>query len=50
MVGLPGLISHVYEEKVREPDFRKFFDVEEIYYDGMEERKISYIHELKKTF
>ncbi len=50
MIGrLPGLISHVYEEKVREPDFRKFFDIEEIYYDGMEERKVSYIHDLKRT-
>ena len=36
MIGrLPGLISHVYEEKVREPDFRKFFDADgNIYYDG----------------
>ena len=39
MIGrLPGLISHVYEEKVREPDFRKFFDADEIYYDGIEDR------------
>ncbi len=45
MIGrLPGLISHVYEEKVREPAFRKFFDMEEIYYDGIEERKVSYIN------
>ncbi|MCQ8905676.1 MAG: citryl-CoA lyase, partial [Methanothermobacter sp.] len=35
MIGrLPGLISHVYEEKVREPAFRKFFEIEEIHYDG----------------
>ncbi len=41
MIGrLPGLISHVYEEKVREPEFRKFFDVEEIYYDGQEDRQL----------
>lgn len=41
MIGrLPGLISHVYEEKVREPAFRKFFDIEEIHYDGEEERII----------
>ncbi|MCK9150989.1 citryl-CoA lyase [Methanobacterium alcaliphilum] len=45
MIGrLPGLISHVYEEKVREPAFRKFFDGDEIYYDGVDERKISYIN------
>jgi citrate synthase len=45
MIGrLPGLISHVYEEKVREPAFRKFFDIDEIYYDGVDERKVSYIN------
>ncbi|WP_286708834.1 citryl-CoA lyase [Methanothermobacter sp. EMTCatA1] len=39
MIGrLPGLISHVYEEKVREPAFRKFFEIEEIQYDGEEKR------------
>ncbi|MDI9614347.1 citryl-CoA lyase [Methanothermobacter sp.] len=42
MIGrLPGLISHVYEEKVREPAFRKFFDIEEIHYDGEEEKNLS---------
>jgi len=45
MIGrLPGLISHVYEEKVREPDFRKFFDIEEIYYDGAENRSADEIN------
>lgn len=41
MIGrLPGLISHVYEEKIREPEFRKFFDIEEIYYDGPEDKPL----------
>lgn len=35
MIGrLPGILSHVTEEKTREPAFRKFFEIEEIYYDG----------------
>ena len=42
MIGrLPGLISHIYEEKTREPPFRKFFGVDEIYYNGVEERILS---------
>jgi len=42
MIGrLPGLISHIYEEKTREPPFRKFFGIDEIYYNGVEERFLS---------
>ncbi len=38
MVGrLPAMISHVYEEMTVESSFRKFFELEEIYYDGMKE-------------
>jgi citrate synthase len=41
MIGrLPAIISHVYEEKTREEPFRKFFDIDEIYYDGMEDKRI----------
>lgn len=37
MIGrLPGIIAHTYEEKTREPAFRKFFELEEILYDGTE--------------
>jgi citrate synthase len=33
MMGrLPGIISHVFEEKTAEPPFRKFFDIDEIHY------------------
>ncbi|MGB9937458.1 MAG: citryl-CoA lyase [Methanobacterium sp.] len=40
MIGrLPGIIAHVYEEKTREAPFRKFFDIEEIHYDGVDEPK-----------
>ncbi|MGC9517643.1 MAG: citryl-CoA lyase [Methanomicrobiales archaeon] len=39
MIGrLPAIISHVYEEKTREKPFRKFFDLDEIYYDGMNDK------------
>lgn len=35
MIGrLPGILAHVNEEKTRESPFRKFFEVDEIYYDG----------------
>ena len=35
MIGrLPGILTHVNEEKTRESPFRKFFEIEEIYYDG----------------
>ena len=35
MIGrLPGILTHVNEEKTREFPFRKLFEVEEIYYDG----------------
>lgn len=41
MIGrLPAIIAHVHEEKTREEPFRKLFDIEEIYYDGVEEEKI----------
>ncbi|GAB4314321.1 MAG: citryl-CoA lyase [Methanobacteriaceae archaeon] len=41
MIGrLPAIISHVYEEKTREEPFRKFFDIDEIYYDGNESKRI----------
>ncbi len=37
MMGrLPGIISHVFEEKTVEPPFRKFFDIEEIHYQEAE--------------
>ena len=49
MIGrLPGLISHVYEEKVLESDFRKFIDIEDVYYDGITE-KVSHNKDLKKS-
>lgn len=39
MIGrLPGLISHVNEEKMQESPFRKFIESDEICYDGVEER------------
>jgi citrate synthase len=49
MIGrLPGLISHVYEEKVLESNFRKFIDIEDVYYDGITE-KVSHNKDLKKS-
>lgn len=37
MIGrLPGILAHTYEEISRESPFRKFFHIEEIYYDGKE--------------
>jgi len=40
MIGrLPAIIAHVHEEKTMEPDFRKFFDLDEIIYDGDENIK-----------
>ncbi len=36
MIGrLPGILAHVNEENAREPPFRKFFEIDEIYYDGV---------------
>jgi citrate synthase len=36
MIGrLPGILAHVNEEKTRESPFRKLFEVDEIYYDGL---------------
>lgn len=36
MIGrLPGILAHVNEEKTRESPFRKFFEIDEIYYDGV---------------
>jgi citrate synthase len=36
MIGrLPGILTHVDEERTREPSFRKFFEMDEIYYDGV---------------
>ncbi len=41
MMGrLPGLISHIYEEKTIESPFRKLFEIDEIYYDDNEENNI----------
>jgi citrate synthase len=41
MIGrLPAIIAHVHEEKTREAPFRKLFDMEEIYYDGVDEQRI----------
>ncbi|MFY9638944.1 MAG: citryl-CoA lyase [Methanobacterium sp.] len=40
MVGrLPGIISHVFEEKTVETPFRKFVDVDEIHYQEREVKK-----------
>jgi citrate synthase len=37
MIGrLPALISHVHEEKTMETPFKKFLELEEIYYDGFD--------------
>lgn len=37
MMGrLPGIISHVFEEKTNELPFRKFFDIDEIHYQETE--------------
>lgn len=42
MIGrIPAIIAHVHEEKTRETPFRKFFDIEEIYYDGEDEPKLT---------
>ena len=36
MIGrIPGILAHVNEERTREPSFRKFFEVDEIHYDGI---------------
>jgi len=36
MIGrLPGILTHVDEERTRESSFRKFFEMDEIYYDGI---------------
>jgi citrate synthase len=41
MIGrLPGILTHVNEEKTRESAFRKFFEIEEIHYDGNIDRTI----------
>jgi citrate synthase len=41
MIGrLPALVAHVNEEKVRETPFRKLFEIEEIYYDGPDIKKL----------
>ena len=37
---VPALVSHIYEEKSVESPFRKFVDVEDIYFDGLEYRNI----------
>lgn len=37
MIGrIPGILTHVNEEKTRESPFRKFFEIEETHYDGKE--------------
>lgn len=36
MIGrIPGILAHVNEERTREPSFRKFFEIDEIHYDGI---------------
>ena len=36
MIGrIPGILAHVSEERTREPSFRKFFEIDEIHYDGI---------------
>ncbi|MGC9517515.1 MAG: citryl-CoA lyase [Methanomicrobiales archaeon] len=41
MIGrLPGIIAHINEEVSREKPFRKFFDLDEIYFDGQENNHI----------
>ena len=42
MVGrLPALICHAHEEKTIESPFRKLIEADEIYYDGIEERRLN---------
>lgn len=42
MIGrLPGIISHVFEEKTMEPPFRKLFDIDEIHYHETEVKTVS---------
>jgi citrate synthase len=37
MIGrLPGILTHINEEKTREAPFRKLFEIDEIHYDGNE--------------
>ncbi|NYB51497.1 MAG: citryl-CoA lyase [Methanobacteriaceae archaeon] len=38
---VPALVSHIHEEKSFETPFRKFVEVEDIYYDGLESRNIN---------
>jgi citrate synthase len=42
MMGrVPALVAHIYEEKSIESPFRKFVEVEDIYYDGLDCRNIA---------
>ncbi len=42
MIGrVPALVSHIYEEKTIETPFRKFTEVDDIYYEGLETRNIN---------
>lgn len=47
MMGrLPAIVSHVYEEKTNELPFRKFFEADEIHYNGVEEGNINILKKL----
>ena len=42
MIGrVPALVSHIYEEKSVETPFRKFIEVEDIYYTGLDSKNIN---------
>jgi len=42
MIGrVPALVSHIYEEKSVETPFRKFAEVEDIYYTGLNSKNIN---------
>lgn len=42
MIGrVPALVSHTYEEKTIETPFRKFTEVEDIYYEGLDSKNIN---------
>lgn len=47
MMGrLPAIVSHVYEEKTNELPFRKFFEADEIHYNGVEEGDMAILKKL----
>jgi citrate synthase len=47
MMGrLPAIVSHVYEEKTNESPFKKFFEADEIHYNGVEEGNMDILKKL----